>query len=1067
MSARRERKVVTVLFADLAGFTSRAETMDPEDVAALLDPYHARLKSELERFGGTVEKFIGDAVMAIFGAPVAHEDDAERAVRAALAIRDWAAEESIELRVGINTGEALVTLGAHPGEGQGMAAGDVVNTAARLQSAAPLGGVLVGEQTFRATERAIEYREAEPVEAKGKSQPIAVWEALRARARVSVERVHGVPLVGRRREVDLLVGALERVRQERASELVTLIGVPGIGKSRLVLELFDWVEEQPELIFWRHGRCLPYGDGVTFWALGEMVKAQAGILEGDSAEEAGRKLQATVEDPWIESHLRALVGLPSEAEGDVERRDEAFTAWRHFFEGLADRGPLVLVFEDLHWADENLLDFVDHLVDWASGVPLLVVCTARPELLTRRPNWGGGKPNALTISLSPLSDEDTARLLGELLERSVLPAETQSELLARAGGNPLYAEEYARMLRERGRIEQLPESVQGMIAARLDLLEPEQKSLVQDASVIGKTFWLGALAHLTGGEREPLERLLHALERAEFVRRERAPSISGEPEYSFRHLLVRDVAYGEIPRAERAERHRLAAEWMRGLGRPEDHSELVAHHYLQALELGTAAGVDVLPFAEQAQAALADAGDRAFGLNAYDVAARRYGAARELLPEDDPRRARLLFRQGHAEFLLGATDTSHLEESVVELLASGDVERAADAERVVAEQIWLAGERDAALAHLDRALGLLESAPPSRAKAYSVSLASRFRMLASDYDAAIQLGEEAMAMADSLGLDEVLAATLNNVGSARVSVGQEEQGMAELKRAAEVAASANAPSERNRAIGNLASFLWIEGSLAEASRLWAEALDIAERYGQIANVRWFRGVEIDKQYTLGDWDEALPNAEAFIADVEAGSPHYLAPQVYLSRASIRLARSDDAGAVADVERALALARRAKDPQILYLTLAGAAHVQREVGNVREAGEIADEFLAAVVSGQGIGFSAVWLHTLAWSLTAAGRGPELVEAAAGYRRLQWAGAAIAYASGDPARAADICAEMGATVDEAYARLAAARQLLGEGRWAEGDEQLGRALAFYRSVGAKRYVQEGEALLAAAS
>ena len=495
------------------------------------------------------------------------------------------------------------------------------------------------------------------------------------------------------------------------------MGVPGIGKSRLVFELFEWVERQPEIYFWRHGRCLPYGDGVTFWALGEMVKAQAGILEGDSEEEAGRKLHEAVEDPWVESHLRALVGLPGALEGGGDRRDEAFTAWRHFFEGLADRSPLVLVFEDIHWADENLLDFLDHLVDWATGVPLLVVCTARPELLARRPSWGGGKPNALTISLSPLSDEDTARLLGELLERSVLPAETQAELLARAGGNPLYAEEYARMLRERGRIEQLPESVQGLIAARLDLLEPEQKSLLQDAAVVGRTFWVGTLAGLTDGERGSIERLLHSLERAEFVRRERTTSIAGEIEYSFRHLLVRDVAYEEIPRAERAERHRRAAEWIGALGRPEDHSEMVAYHYLQALELGAAAGLDTASFARAAQVALTEAGHRAAGLNAYETAARHYRAALDLLPEQDPRRAQLLFRLGRARFLVGDTDTSPLERAVEELLAAGDVEGAARAERTLTEQFWLAGERDPAFEHLDRALALVVNLPPSPVKA--------------------------------------------------------------------------------------------------------------------------------------------------------------------------------------------------------------------------------------------------------------------------------------------------------------------------------------------------------------
>jgi len=762
---------VTVLFVDLAGFTSRAEAMDPEDVAALLDPYHARLKAELERFGGTVEKFIGDAVMAVFGAPAAHEDDPERAVRAALAIRDWAEGERIELRVGINTGEALVSLGAHPAEGQTMAAGDVVNTAARLQAASPVGAILVGEQTFRATEKAIEFAAAEPVEAKGKAQPVPVWRAVAARSRASVERAHGAALVGRRRELDLLSDALARVRQERSPELVTLIGVPGIGKSRLVLELYGLIERETELTSWRHGRCLPYGEGVTFWALGEMVKAQAGILEEDDNAEAERKLRAAVDDPWIESHLRPLVGLSGGAEGGADRRDEAFTAWRRFFEGLADERPLVLVFEDLHWADENLLDFVDHLIDWATGVPLLVVCTARPELLARRPGWGGGKPNALTISLSPLSDEETARLFGELLERSVLPADTQAELLARAGGNPLYAEEYARALRERGRIEQLPETVQGMIAARLDLLELEQKKLIQDAAVVGKSFWLGALVLITDEERGVLEERLHALERKEFVRRERASSLAGDAEYAFRHLLVRDVAYGQIPRGERAEKHRRAAEWLEQLGRPDDHAEMLAHHYLQALELGAAAGLDTGAFAGPAQAALAVAGDRAFALNAYDAAGRYYRAALDLLPEDDPRHGRLLLALARALLLVGEPDVGLFECARDELFAGGNAEAAGEAETRLAELFWLAGDRDAAFAHLRRARELVESLPPSFVKAHTIAAASRFRMLAAEEEEAIRLGREALAMAEELGLNDVRAAALNTLGCARVSLG--------------------------------------------------------------------------------------------------------------------------------------------------------------------------------------------------------------------------------------------------------------------------------------------------------
>jgi class 3 adenylate cyclase len=543
---REERKVVTVLFADLAGFTARAERLDPEDVRALLAPYHAHLRSELERFGGTVEKFIGDAVMALFGAPIAHEDDPERAVRAALAIRDWACAqgEELQVRVAVNTGEALVTLGARPSKGEAMVAGDVVNTAARLQAAAPLNGVLVGEQAYRATAQAIDYRRAEPVVGKGKSEPISAWEAVHARSRLGVDVPQRTlaPLVGRGRELELLVSTLARVREERSPQLVTLVGVPGIGKSRLVLELFKPVDEDVALVRWRQGRSLPYGDGVTFWALAEIVKAQAGILESDTPEQTGEKLVRAVgqvaadasEAQWLERHLRALAGLAEEGSAGQE---EGFAAWRRFLEALAEERPLVLVFEDLHWADDALLDFVDQLVERATAVPLLVLGTARPELLQRRSGWGGGKSNALTISLSPLSDEEAAHLVAALLEQPLLEAETQAELLARAGGNPLYAEQYARILNERGALEELPETVQGIIAARLDALPEREKRLLQDAAVIGKVFWLGAVEAVDGVTRWQAEELLHALERKEFVQRSRSSSVATESEYAFRHVL--------------------------------------------------------------------------------------------------------------------------------------------------------------------------------------------------------------------------------------------------------------------------------------------------------------------------------------------------------------------------------------------------------------------------------------------------------------------------------------------------------------------------------------------------
>src|SRR6476620_4787255 len=586
--AREERKVVTILFTDLVGSTARAEGLDPEDVRATLSPYYARLRAELERHGGTVEKFIGDAVMAVFGAPVSHEDDPERAVRAALAIRDTVGDD-LEIRTAVNTGEALVALGAIPAAGDAMVSGDVVNTAARLQSAAPVNGILVGEGTYRATSHVIDYREAPPVEAKGKAEPVQVWEALAARSRFGsdVEQKLRTPLVGRERERSLLADSLERARREQSAQLVTLVGVPGIVKSRLVAELFHITDAYEEIINWRQCRSLPYGERVSFWALGEIVKAHAGILESDDVATAEEKLAAMVEllgedereREWLDRHTRPLVGLEG---AERTEREEAFAAWRRLLEAAAEQRPLVLVFEDLHWADDGLLDFVDHLADWATTVPILIVGTARPELLDRRPSWGGGKRNAFTLSIGALTNDETAQLLARLLDRAVLDADVQQAVLQRAEGNPLYAEEYARMLAEHdGGDLPLPETVQGLIAARIDGLAPAEKALLQEASVVGKGFWPGALS---GADATAL----HALERKEFTRRDRRSSIAGQTQYAFLHALVRDVAYGQIPRAERADKHRRAAEWLGSLAgdRTEDHAEMLAHHYREALSLG-------------------------------------------------------------------------------------------------------------------------------------------------------------------------------------------------------------------------------------------------------------------------------------------------------------------------------------------------------------------------------------------------------------------------------------------------------------------------------------------------
>jgi class 3 adenylate cyclase/tetratricopeptide (TPR) repeat protein len=1065
-AAGTERKVVTVVFADLVGFTSRAERLDPEDVQAVLAPYHARLREELERWGGTVEKFIGDAVMALFGAPVAREDDPERAIRAALSIRDWIVEEGeLQVRIGVNTGEALVNLAARPESGEGMAAGDVVNTGARLQAAAPTNGILVGETTHRATAQTIEYRDHAAIEAKGKDAPVPVWEVVHARARFGVDLTpqSRTPLVGRDREVEALTAALGRAEQQRSPELVTLVGVPGIGKSRLVGELFTAIEHGRTLTYWRQGRSLPYGEGVSFWALAEMVKAQAGILETDNDEDVASKLSQAVERlieedaAWVLGHLRPLVGQAAEvAPGSLE---EAFTAWRRFFEALAEQRPLVLVFEDIQWADDGLLDFIEHLADWVKGVPMLILCTARLELLERRPAWGGGKLNAATVALSPLSDEDTARLIAALSDQPLLPAEAQTALLERAGGNPLYAEQYVRMMVERGTAHDLPlpESVQGIIAARLDALPREEKALLQDAAVIGKVFWLGSL--------EASERQLHSLQQKEFVQRARRSSVEGQTEFAFKHLLVRDVAYAQIPRSERADKHVRVAQWLESSGRPEDNAEMVAHHYSSAVELYRAAGRNLSPITAPAVNALRVAGDRATALGAYVQAEGYFSAAAELAPPDDPERLQLLFRRGRARFLRTGEGEEELEAALSGLLDAADHETAAETALLLAEGAWYQGRREAAIEYLERARSLVEGKPPSPIQVRVLAEVSRYDMLADRNDDAVEVGRTALRMAEELGLSDTVIPLLTNIGCARTAAGDFD-GVEDLERSVALAAEANNIRELIRARNNLGAMSLLLGDIPRAHRESVEAYRIALRSGHLVAAHWSTaGPVLAQEYFLGEWDEAVRRADEAI---DSGIRSYQSSASHAFRSLMRIARGDTEGAESDAQLAVDLALPAQDPQLVLSTLAMAAVVFQSAGSEARAREFVDMTLAGLRDLVQIGFAITWAHGLAWVAFVQGRPEEVGDALKDEPApTPWLHAARAVVDGDFRRAADTFGEMGVPTLEAFYRLRSAERLVGEGRRAEADAQLRPALAFYRSVGAARYVREGEALLAASA
>jgi class 3 adenylate cyclase/tetratricopeptide (TPR) repeat protein len=1064
--SRRERKVVSVVFCDLVGFTQRAETLDPEDVDAFLEPYHRRLRSELEHYGGTVEKFIGDAVMALFGAPVAHEDDPERAVRAALAIRDWALEsEDVEVRIGITTGEALIRLDARPEAGEGMASGDVVNTAARLQAAAPTNGVLVDETTYRATRHVVDYEDAGAVEAKGKADRIRVWRGLNARSRFGVDVAHEAraPLVGRERELGVLRGAFERARHERIPQLVTLVGVPGIGKSRLVYELARIADADPDIITWRQGRCLAYGEGVTLWALGEIVKAQAGLVEQDSPDDVKTKMHEAVsrflagsdDAEWVESHLLALVGLGEASELGSDRRGEAFAAWRRFLEALAENGPVVLVFEDLHWADGSMLDFVDELADWLTDVPLLVVATSRPELLERRPGWGGGKLNSTTLALSPLSDEQTAFLIGQLIKEPVVEAQSQNDLLERAGGNPLYAEQYADLYLERGSAERLPvpETLHGLIAARLDALPDLEKGVMQDASVIGKVFWASALKGV-----DDATPVLHSLERKGFVRRQRRSSVEGESEYSFAHALVRDVAYGQIARADRATKHRRAAEWIDDLGRREEHAELLAYHWTSALELARASGAEEGELVDRARYALRDAGDRAFALNNHLVAAAQYEDALQLWPEDDPERADLVFRRAEALFVAGDDRRAEaLGAAVAALLESDDRVRAAEAEALLARAFWFDGDSERVATHQTAADKLIEGAEPSPAVARVLAFSARQRMLAGDFSGSLGTGRQALDMAESLGLEELRIHALTTIGSAKNELG-DLTAEDDLRRAVELARGANSPLAAG-ALNNL-SVVVDHSDLQASTELQREALSIANRLGDRNIARFLRGNLVTATFAGGDWAEALAAADEFIAECEAGSPHVLEGSVRETRAYIRIARGDTEAALEDARRALRLDQEVGEPQSVIPGLIRFARVNLLANRRAEADAALTEALDAL---RRVPVRVLWM--LPEVTVDLGRQSDVRETVARLPATASRTAALAMLDGEFRSAGDVYEAMGFAVFAADARERAARALIASGRRAEGEQELENALAFYRAVDASLFIQRAEELLAA--
>jgi class 3 adenylate cyclase/predicted ATPase len=873
-----ERRLVSVLFVDLVGFTAASETRDAEDTRELLTRYFEVARTTVERYGGVVEKFIGDAVMAVWGAPVAQEDDAERAVRAALELVAIVPEldASLQARAGVSTGEAAVTVGA---QGQGMVAGDLVNTASRIQSAADPGVVLVGEATKRATEASIAYDDAGERLVKGKTEPVQVWRAARVVARAKgALRSTGLegPFVGRDRELRLVKELYHGAADEQRPQLALVTGVAGIGKSRLAWEFEKYVDGLAAESFWHRGRCLSYGEGVAYWALAEMVRMRCGIVEDEEPGSARAKLRLALEEylldaderGWVEPRLAHLLGLEEGATGDQEN---LFSAWRILFERLAEQSPTILVFEDLQWADAGLLDFLEYLIEWSRGHPLFVLGLARPEFADKRPSWGAGKRSFSSLYLEPLSRPAMEGLLDGLAPG--LPDDLRDRILDRAEGVPLYAVETVRMLLDRGLLArdgdvyratgsvdslEVPETLHALVAARIDSLTSEERRLVECGAVLGKTFTKPGLAAVSGSSEDGLEPLLAALLAKEILSVQADPRSPERGQYAFLQDIVKRVAYETMSKRERKAKHIAAAEYMASTWSADDDEivEVVAAHYLDAYDIAPD-DPDALELRAKAGEMLVRAGERAGSLGASAEAQHAFERAATLT--DDPlARAELDERAGLMAAAGARLDAAAANfERAIELFeAAGATHPAARVSARVAEIAWARGRLEQGLERMDSAFAVLSEEEPDADLAALAAQIGRFMFFAGQHDLALVRLDRALEIAEALAVPETIAEALNTKALLYIPRGRWNEGFALLRAALDVALEHDKPSAALRAYYNLADLSMGRDRALDSTAYARDGLALARRIGNRAWERFLHTYAYPL-LTLGEWDEVL------------------------------------------------------------------------------------------------------------------------------------------------------------------------------------------------------------------
>ena len=881
-----ERRLVSILFADLVGFTTLSESRDAEAVRELLSRYFETATQIIGAYGGTVEKFIGDAVMAVWGAPTAFEDDAERAVRAALDLVTAVealghdADADLKLRAGVLTGEAAVTLGA---TNQGMVAGDLVNTASRLQSVAPPGTVLAGEGTYQAASEAITFEPAGEQLLKGKASPVPAYRAVRVvaqRGGVGRSEQLEAPFVGRAPELRMLKDFHVATGAERRPRLVSIIGQGGIGKSRLVWEFLKYIDGVTEVVYWHQGRSPAYGEGISFWALAEMVRSRATITDADDPATARTKLGASLdqwitddaERRWIEPRMLQLLGLETADAGERPDRESLFAAWRVFFERIAEHGVVFMVFEDLQWADDGLLDFIDHVLEWTRDRPICIIGLARPELLDRRGDWGAGRRNFTSLVLEPLAPAEMRQLLAGLVPG--LPEPVVERVLERAEGIPLYAVETVRMLLSDGHLVleggvyrpvgdlselSVPASLHALIASRLDGLEPADRSLLQAASVIGKVFSIEALSAVSGMTNEEVASHLRGLVRREMLTLEADPRSPEQGQYGFVQALIREVAYGTLARRDRRRLHIAAARYFEALD-DEGIAGALAEHYVAAYK-AQPEGPEGEAVAAQARVALRGAAERARSLGSFVQATRFLERALEVTTNPDEEE-QLHAAAGDAALYAGFGELGiqHTTRALELARASGHRDRIMAAIVGYSLAVTLLGRIADAAALLEPARD--EYRDLAGTPAY-VSLASElarcYLLLGRDVDA-VRVVDEILPTAERLALTRDTLMLLVTRGPALASMGRIREAIVTLTGAVDACTSYGVVDVGLRARVNL-SYAAAGEDPQLAYRVAREGVDLSRKLGMRGYAFYLLGNAAELAIRIGDWDWALPELE--------------------------------------------------------------------------------------------------------------------------------------------------------------------------------------------------------------